>query len=493
MASTSTVDARGINYSRPPVSTSSSDTKPPQPSVSLASPARKAPPKAQREPLFLPSSVSPEPEPFQVSNFQEMGASEASSSTAILEPAAGLNRQEEKRKNYAYVLLPPPPEYLVRDRRRGEGQSGLRSRESVASGSNSVLNKPRKDWTRTSSLSTSLVGEEDYDKIQSRRDRSIDQDELNAVLLSCSRLQALPCRWDGCDVTMNSVDSLIRHLNQHKPKASSNNSYFTCRWTQCGRRCTFKEKHLEKHATLPLRCAYADCEETFRTAGQLVKHFQAEHTDDALKPAAGILAPQLETPPPTPETVPSYMLVTRAVLPQNIPLERHKLLIPWVVRNIVSSDHEVRAAKRVRKTARPINRDALAAGGPSTTDYEFLKTRSTRYSTWLSQPVDIKLDDLDSAEVSRMIDEGLMLWGPAEVGISASEERGSTGINDVEAPQSPLTPTRPSERSAEITTKMGEAVEAQVPREISDAHPHHDNGQSDEDIVEDMLRSTPAE
>jgi len=73
-----------------------------------------------------------------------------------------------------------------------------------------------------------------------------------------------------------------------------------------------------------------DCSDSFRTAGQLVKHFQAKHTDDVLKPAAEIFAPPLETLPPAPKTVPSYMLVTRAVLPQNISRERHQLLIPWV-------------------------------------------------------------------------------------------------------------------------------------------------------------------
>lgn len=161
VASTSIVAAGGTIYSQPPVSVSSSGAKPTQPSViGLALPARKDSSQVQREPLFLPSSVSPEPEPFQVSDLHAIGANEASSSTTVLDPTARLSRQGARRKNFAYVLLPPPPEYLIRDRRRGKGQSGLRSQQSLASGSDSVLNKLRKDGTRTSSVSTSLVGEE---------------------------------------------------------------------------------------------------------------------------------------------------------------------------------------------------------------------------------------------------------------------------------------------------------------------------------------------
>lgn len=54
----------------------------------------------------------------------------------------------------------------------------------------------------------------------------LDAYEQQAAELACSRLQELPCKWDGCSVEMNSVDALIRHLNrQHKP---SSTSYYVC-------------------------------------------------------------------------------------------------------------------------------------------------------------------------------------------------------------------------------------------------------------------------
>jgi len=148
VASTSIVPASGIVYSQPPVSVSSSGAKPSQlKMIDHASPARQGAFPTQREPLFLPSSVSPEPEPSQIPDLQKIRVN------AALDPVTGSNQRKAKRKNLAYVLLPHPPEYLIRARRRGEGQPGLRSRQSV-------MSESRKDWTRTSSVSTSFVGEE---------------------------------------------------------------------------------------------------------------------------------------------------------------------------------------------------------------------------------------------------------------------------------------------------------------------------------------------
>jgi len=86
-----------------------------------------------------------------------------------------------------------------------------------------------------------------------------------------------------------------------------------------------------------------------------------------------------------------------------------------------------------------------------------------------------------------MVDEGLLLWGPAEVGIFAAEGR-TNNINDADPPESPLlTPTQPSKQPPEIRTEL------RVPRGGA-SDPHHDDGHSnDEDVVEDMLRDTPVQ
>jgi hypothetical protein len=53
----------------------------------------------------------------------------------------------------------------------------------------------------------------------------LDPDEQEAIRLSCSILQELPCRWTGCDIITNSVDALIQHLNrEHKAACIQNGS-----------------------------------------------------------------------------------------------------------------------------------------------------------------------------------------------------------------------------------------------------------------------------
>ena len=47
----------------------------------------------------------------------------------------------------------------------------------------------------------------------------------------------------------------------------------------------------------------------------------------------------------------------------------------------------------------------------SSNDYNFLNARPTRYSSQLSQGVDMRHEDLNSEDISRLVDEGLILWG----------------------------------------------------------------------------------
>lgn len=47
----------------------------------------------------------------------------------------------------------------------------------------------------------------------------------------------------------------------------------------------------------------------------------------------------------------------------------------------------------------------------SSNDYDFLNARPTRYSSLASQAVDLRHEDLNSENISRLVDEGLTLWG----------------------------------------------------------------------------------
>ena len=63
--------------------------------------------------------------------------------------------------------------------------------------------------------------------------------------------------------------------------------------------------------------------------------------------------------------------------------------------------------------------------------YEFLNRRSTRYSWHQSEPVDKEFDDLDSEEISKECDRGLMLFGTETNGgeeVIPSEEESSHSV-----------------------------------------------------------------
>ena len=85
-----------------------------------------------------------------------------------------------------------------------------------------------------------------------------------------------------------------------------------------------------------------------------------------------------------------------------------------------------------------------------------------------------------------MVDEGLILWGPPEVGIFATAADETSNRENTNPLGSPLcTPTPPS---SEI---KGELRVLERPG-VGTSDLQHDIGHSsDEDMVETMLRSTP--
>lgn len=105
---------------------------------------------------------------------------------------------------------------------------------------------------------------------------------------------------------------------------------------------------MEKHASLPLNCPYEgrssslsssffsksffhpDCEESFRSAPPLLKHTRAEHENDELKPSTRLCYPTVKLPDVVLGVIPSYIIITRGVNPDEISSVRHAMLAPRV-------------------------------------------------------------------------------------------------------------------------------------------------------------------
>ena len=75
---------------------------------------------------------------------------------------------------------------------------------------------------------------------------------------------------------------------------------------------------------------HPDCEESFRSAPPLLKHKRAEHKNSKLKPSTQLLYPTVKLPDADLGVIPSYMIMTRGVNPDEISGARHAILGPRV-------------------------------------------------------------------------------------------------------------------------------------------------------------------
>lgn len=92
----------------------------------------------------------------------------------------------------------------------------------------------------------------------------------------------------------------------------------------------------------------------------------------------------------------------------------------------MDSDPERPATLRTRKAVRSTVGQVFPPADTARNEYDFMTARSIRYSSYLSQPVDLRLSDLDSTNISELLDEGLMLWTPD--GDSANDDDGGDDV-----------------------------------------------------------------
>ncbi|RDB20095.1 hypothetical protein Hypma_012842 [Hypsizygus marmoreus] len=399
-----------------------------------------------KTPLFLPSPTSSPP------------ASAAVETTPIAEHLFDLDeepwssRQIEKKRQPFYILVPPPPDYVLEFKAQLSRKRRSRASHILVDGIDSGIERR---------ASSRLQEDEDVFDIDPASNGFVNDDsEREAVLLSCSRISERPCKWNGCTVIMSSAAKLIEHFAmEHRPQSTSKN-LFVCMWQQCGRRernATQLFSHLRSHAIIPLLCAYGDCEESFRSPRQLAKHHQAEHSNDPPKLSASIYAPKLDTPVAIPEVVPSYLIepVRRASMSK----ERHAVIGPWVLRNIagpVNIEKRYNAAKRLQTSGGERRR--------SNQPYDFLSFPSTNFSTTPSQPSRLRdLGNLYSGEVSELVNDGMVLWHVPEM---KDEEK-----DDIHLLQSSVVGAKHKESQGQ--TVRSDALEQSI--------------SSDEEAVENML------
>ena len=209
-------------------------------------------------------------------------------------------------------------------------------------------------------------------------------------------------------------------------------------WAQCIKRfpdAKEMERHLDRHASHAIMCAYVgerndcsgsepcladyyqDCDEGFRRPRDLVRHNQLEHANASLRPAVVPYKPAVPASMgKLPRTLPAHLVEPRDVRNPSIPYERHVALGEWVRTQILLFLQRTRLSDDVtrqvlRNIAGPVDVGPKRMGEALHTgyyDYDFLGTGGSHAKKRSALP---QLDDLQSSITSRLISDGMTLWG----------------------------------------------------------------------------------
>ncbi|KAJ3992515.1 hypothetical protein F5050DRAFT_1788242 [Lentinula boryana] len=377
-------------------------------------------------PLFLPDTPSPSPSPPPAINADGDSLGLADSVTVGNSNFEVLDEHREKsesRKGQAdrkmiAVEIPLAPAWVRRDMSRRMRKVKLSREEADEDEVRSFIviydsdeePEPRrvKDKNSRRSQSSQLAAGEDVETNFFLPTPVRDPQELAVLERSISRLQDCFCKWGGCEVILCSTKKLGQHMRNHvveSQPADKHGNPILCRI--CGKHEAHVPDHVENHAYHTLCCPYEECDESFRSSRKLFQHCLRYHrNDEPLRASAEpFVAVQTESPPDTPPTLPSYMVVARAVTPHPISIQRHQLLGPWVLKNIMPPVDSVSLRRYLK--SKHLGRVEV----PTTSDeYEFLVGRSS-HSCMPSRPAKIRdFGDLNSKQVSQLINGGMSFW-----------------------------------------------------------------------------------
>ncbi|KAK7062224.1 hypothetical protein R3P38DRAFT_691380 [Favolaschia claudopus] len=374
--------------------------------------------------IALPVQPQPKPQPPQQPPRVPLFLPAESSTPSSLQTFAPHRSSSEQR---CYVLIPPPPPHVARDVER---LRELHRRAASADNLSGDVQDVEAETVEQEEEEEEEEEEVDIKELKRRRMLGMypttqNEQEEAAMLMTCTRLREVPCKWLVCGSVLNSLENLILHL--HELHAQEDEDTATCMWDMCGEKFESSIQlalHAETHILGSIPCAYQDCAEVFSSPSELTAHNNlghqsrnkagtAEFVPPLLLPSTRPSAPKAETLPlpVVPQFAPGWEIQSPELRMPYVSEERHKTLGPWVLRNIVAPIGNIRS--RRYNAAVPLKMDQP--------DYEFVETSSKHYSSWPSRPARVRdMADLTSKYVTEFIANGeLVLW-PPEDGIEHS-------------------------------------------------------------------------
>lgn len=151
----------------------------------------------------------------------------------------------------------------------------------------------------------------------------LSRDELLA--LACNAIKPTPCEWEGCQIVLNSWQTLLKHLLRHCAYVSQQDGMYHCKFSRCAGRLHSSRHALKSHVELShlsrvsLPCPIQGCNAEFVRVPLLETHFEEVHRKDfgdhvpahAIVHQATPAIPTTLVPPLSPLSlvVPSYTMM----------------------------------------------------------------------------------------------------------------------------------------------------------------------------------------
>ncbi|KIJ56504.1 hypothetical protein M422DRAFT_22666 [Sphaerobolus stellatus SS14] len=326
---------------------------------------------SSREPLFLPSSLSPTPAPVSSAKtqtqFKKMPVIELSPlrkempNSKAQQPLANPSVPTIQDKGVSAPLTTPAVKNASPTKNKASSVKGVKP-----SGHKPYVLIPRIPGLISKGKRQDASMSNDTSRLDRRQ-----QDVLDEESDFQKRLIRRPCLWKDCHAILDSTEKLLKHVKRVHGEIHPGDKLYQCRWAECPNDLyNDSEKflrHLRWHIAARIYCAYDGCRFQTLLSSQLVEHLAKDHKadDGIIRPYA--LPNDIDPPSSLPalSILPAFMSVPIPVSARPIPSARHLKIQAGVLIRIVDEVY--------KDVWHPVIRNATRRGKPFLLELDTLR------------------------------------------------------------------------------------------------------------------------